>query len=133
MKSHPISTLLASLLLSASTGKMHAATFTPINDPLGVGVNGTLAEGVSGNNVVGLYSAPTQNQGFIYNMVTGSWTTIVDPQTGSLTNEAFGIEGSKIVGLTSDSAGTHGFILDTTSNQWQLLDDPLANNFSERQ
>ena len=128
MPMHRISTVLASLLAAMSVGNALAVTFTTINDPGGVGADGTLAQGISGNHIVGRYYDSSSGEGFIYNTVTNTWTTIVDPQTGSLGNEAFGISGNNVVGVFPDSSGTHGFILNSASNSWTVLDDPFANN-----
>ena len=53
----------------------NGSTYTTLNDPLAVG---TVAWGISGNNIVGYYADSSGNpNGFLYNGST--WTTLDDP------------------------------------------------------
>ena len=74
-----------------------------------MGIGGTVAKGVSGNNIVGSYlDSSGGSHGFLYNGTT--YTTIDDPlgMGGTFLN---GIDGSNIVGSYVDSSGqNHGFV-----------------------
>jgi hypothetical protein len=86
-----------------------AQTYTVLNAPLGV--SGTDAWGVSGNNVVGIfYDSANANHGFLYN--GSSYTTLDDPLAGGIYpyTYAYGISGSTVAGFYSASSGNHGFL-----------------------
>jgi hypothetical protein len=74
----------------------NGSTFTDIFVP---GSLQTVANGISGSNIVCVAVIPPFVKGFIYNGST--FTEIFVP--GSLQTEAYGISGSNIVGLTYDS------------------------------
>lgn len=84
-------------------------TWTTLIAP--AGVNGTFAQGISGNNVVGFYvDGLFKNHGFLYDGTT--WTTLNDPAAGSNGTVPLGISGNRIVGAFSDSSShQHGFLL----------------------
>ncbi len=74
-RSKLVLSLLATLALALAASQSYAAfTFTTIDDPSGV--NGTLPNGIDGNNVVGgYYDAGFAGHGFLYNTSTQVWTT----------------------------------------------------------
>jgi hypothetical protein len=82
-----------------------------INDPQGV--KGTVATGISGNDIVGYYlDASFHAHGFVYDGTT--YTTFDDP-LGTSESFAYGIQGPTIVGSynVNDSEGTsYGFAYD---------------------
>ncbi len=91
------------MLISSS---VQAQTYTTLDDPLGV--NGTWAYGISGNNIVGSYTDGSgNNYGFLYN---GSTYTTLDDPLGVWGTWVSGIDGNNIVGYYTDSSGyAHGF------------------------
>ena len=98
-----------------------ALTYTTLDDPT-MGVIGTQAFGIDGNNIVGEYLDSSHNwNGFIYNGST--WTTLDDP-LGYQTC-ACGISGNKVVGGYEDTSGNyHGFFYNGST--YTTLDDPLG-------
>jgi hypothetical protein len=77
-------------------------TWTTLTYP---GADGqTFANGICGNNIVGVYADDGVEHGFLYDGAT--WTTLDYPDVTGNTN-AMGISGDKIVGRY----GTRGFIL----------------------
>jgi hypothetical protein len=73
----------------------------------------TMANGVSGNNIVGYYQATNYSgtYGFIYNIATSNYTTLNDAAVsdGSSTYfQALGIDGTNIVGNVSSSVALVG-------------------------
>jgi hypothetical protein len=92
-----------------------------VNDPLGV--NGTAAFGISGNNIVGVYlDSSGNNNGFLYNGST--WTTLDDP-LGVNGTQVLGIDGNNIVGYYIDSSGNmNGFLYNGST--YTTVDDPLG-------
>jgi len=81
------------------------------------------ANGIDGSHSVGAYTYFSPAQGFLYDMITNSYTTLDDPlaTNGTVLN---GISGNTIVGGYEDGTGDHGFLYDGTS--YTTLDDPLA-------
>jgi hypothetical protein len=85
--------------------------YTTLNDPLAV--NGTLAYGTDGNNVVGYYNGnQAKAHGFIYN--GSSYTTLDDP-LGVWATVATGISGNNIVGGYYGISGQQGFLYNGSS------------------
>jgi len=108
-----------------------AATYTTLNDPLAEAVyssiNGTFADGISGNNVVGCYTDASGNyHGFLYN--GSAYTTLDDPLAGGGANQgtlAEAISGNDVVGYFTDASGNaHGFLYNGST--YTTLDDPLG-------
>jgi hypothetical protein len=68
----------------------------------------TIAQGISGNNIVGQYWDNSGEHGFLYNGT--SWTTLSYP--GSVNTYAYGISGNNIVGNYNYGSGmpAHAFI-----------------------
>ena len=98
--------LTCGLALLGAVAMAQAQTYTTLNDPLGVG--GTDAYGISGNNIVGTYYySGDMMSGFLYNGST--WTTLDDPLAVYGT-DADGISGNNIVGTYFVSSGDSGFI-----------------------
>ncbi len=92
-----------------------------MSDPLGV--NGTAAYGIDGNNIVGSYTTSSYNTyGFLYNGST--YTTLSDPLAVHGT-VAWGISGNNIVGYYYDSSYiAHGFLYNGST--YTTLNDPLG-------
>jgi hypothetical protein len=116
--------VVASLAMSA--GQTLAVTYKTL-DASSAGTDiyqGTIAVGVSGNNVVGNYKdAADHNHGFLYNGV--NYTTLDDPLAGPFGTFPRAISGNRIVGYYADASDAyHGFLFDGTS--WTTLDDPFA-------
>jgi hypothetical protein len=101
-------------LYNISTG-----TFTTINPP---GASSTLANGISGNDVVGFFADGSNvNHGYLFNMATGTYTTL-DPPGSTNTFVVAGTSGSNIAGTYVDASGMdHGFL-------YQLV--PLPSDFT---
>ena len=69
--------LLAVLLALVEIGPAYAGTFTTLDDPLAT-ANGTVANGISGTNVVGVYYGTLNKpHGFLYDGLT--YKTLDDP------------------------------------------------------
>jgi hypothetical protein len=103
-----------------------AATWTTLDDP--VAVNGTYAEGISGNYIVGYYSDASHiTHGFLYD---GSSYKALDDPLANYGTQAHGIDGANIVGgyhyrfwwMRGRPVITHGFLYDGTS--YKTLDPP---------
>jgi DNA-binding beta-propeller fold protein YncE/PKD repeat protein len=109
-------------------------TYTTLDDPNSIPVyNGgylqtgcyTVANGVSGNTIVGSYAVASfvglgVSQGFVYS--NGTYTTLDVPNATGGTS-ANGIDGNNIVGYYTDSSGkTHGFLYNGAN--FATLDDP---------
>jgi hypothetical protein len=123
---------LAVLLLSLAgiTPVRADLSYTTLTDPLaGSGFGqGTFAQGVSGNTIVGYYQdSKGKINGFSYN---GSTYTALDhplanDQQGT---QAYGVSGNSIVGYyeqkTSTQSGFHGFIYNGST--YTTVDDPAA-------
>jgi hypothetical protein len=102
-----------------------AQTYTVLNAPLGV--HGTSAWGVSGNNVVGnFYDSANAVHGFLYN--GSSYTTLDDPLAGGPYpyTYAYGVSGSTVAGFYSASSGIHGFLYN--SGVYTTFDVPGAKD-----
>ena len=83
-----------------------AGTWAPLDDPSAFG-GGTVARGVSGNDIVGYYQNEGGAYAFLYDGST--YTTLAPP--GSTDAIAWGIDDSNIVGSYTDSSGIgHGFV-----------------------
>lgn len=122
------SALLAAAFVSfafaahAATAVTAAYNYQILDDPLGV--NGTVAYGISDSTVVGVYVASGNiEHGFVYNG-TG-FATIDDPQ-GQEGTSAQAVDGANIVGDYSDVDGQdHGFLYDGST--FTTIDDPSAS------
>ena len=100
------------------------ATYSTLSDPLAV--NGTLAYGTDGNNVVGYYNGNHAfADGFLYNINTATYTTLNDP-LGVFGTVATGISGNYIVGAYDGISGQQGFLYNGSS--YITLTDPFAAN-----
>jgi hypothetical protein len=121
------------VLLSLGATPGFAQTFTTLDDPLGV--NGTWASGIAGNNVVGSYKDSSgATHGFLFN--GSSYAPLDDPSAANVGlyhgietinpgTHACGISGGNIVGYYTGSTGeAHGFLYDGSS--YVTLDDPLG-------
>jgi hypothetical protein len=72
----------------------------------------TIAEGVSGNNIVGYYLSGSSVQAFLYS--GASFTTLSVP--GETWEEAYGVYGNNVVGAYTTAGGsTQGFLFNGTS------------------
>jgi hypothetical protein len=78
---------------------LSSQTYTLLNDPLAdPSQNGTLAEGISGNNIVGYYQDASGNwNGYVYNLLSNTYATLNDPNSPGNT-QITGISGNNIVG-----------------------------------
>jgi hypothetical protein len=89
---------------------------TTLSDP--GAFSATEAKGISGGNIVGIYSdADGNTHGFLYNGTTGNYTTLDDPLAENGATYAFGIDsGGNIVGQYEDANLTyHGFLATTAA------------------
>ena len=112
--------IFAMFLWAAAAAPSLAITYATLDFP---GSNYTVANAISGNNVVGNYNDSSSGHGFLYN---GSTYTTLDYPGGNGT-EAEGLSGSKIVGgYTTSTFVNLGFLYDGST--WTTLDDPLAGN-----
>src|SRR5436305_912567 len=74
--------------------------------------------GISGNIVVGEQNGASN--GYQYNLATGQYTPIVDPNIPAGTLTVAGISGADIAGWYFNSSGDHGLLFDGTS--WSQFD-----------
>ena len=106
-----------------ATGYTIAGTWTTLDYP---GAGSTMANGISGNNIVGMYGDGHGVHGFLYNGT--NWTTLNAPGANYTSIEA--IDGSNLVGTCNYPSGDgliwHGVIYDGIS--WTTLDAPGATN-----
>jgi len=106
----------------------NGSTYTPLDDPSATAGH-TYAQGVSGSTIVGRYNASGTTYGFLYDLGSQTYTTLIDP-LGTNGTDPKGVAGSSVVGLYYDSNypvnGTHGFLYDLGSQSYTTLDDPLA-------
>lgn len=119
----------------ATTGYYYTNTSSPVSFEDGSsyitftippGVNGTFAQGISGNNVVGRYTdSSNTSHGFLYN---GSGFSIINDPLGINGTSAQGMSGSNVVGYYIDSSNVyHGFLFNGSA--YTTLSDPLAGSF----
>ena len=115
--------LTCGLALLGAVAMAQAQTYTTLNDPLGVG--GTDAYGISGNNIVGTYYySGDMMSGFLYNGST--WTTLDNP-LGVNKTVVYSISGNNIVGFYFGSSnGPQSFLYNGST--WTTLNDPLGVN-----
>jgi hypothetical protein len=114
-----IANLLSLMSLAMAHSATQAGTFVLLDPP---GATFTQAYGVSGNNVVGTFSAPGGNRGFLYD--GKSYSTLTPP--GSDSSAAWGVSGNNVVGSFDDVSGRHGFVYDGTS--YTTLTPPGSNS-----
>lgn len=116
---------------SSSNGFVYdGTTYTTLSAPgassggpylVGPWEKGTLAFGISGNNIVGWYTdANSVVHGFLYN---GTAYATLDVPGGSNT-WAFGISGNNIVGTYEDASGYEGFLYNITTQTYTSLQVP---------
>jgi hypothetical protein len=119
------------------------SAYTMLDAPAAAGVyvlsdmdntGGTFPMGISGDSVVGYYTATNGvTHGFLYR--GGTFTTLDDPEAGGPYSEfyyyvtggtwAYGIENGNIVGDYTDSSGNvHGFLYEDSN--YTTMDDPDA-------
>jgi hypothetical protein len=67
-----------------------------------------MAQGISGNNIVGSYNDGGYEQAFVYNVI-GQFYTILDVP-GELDERAEGIDGNNIVGQYDTLNNAYGFL-----------------------
>ncbi len=99
--------------------------YVTLDDPLASKGLGTLARGISRQNIVGNYwDASNRSHGFLFD--GSSYHTIDYPGAGF--TDLTAIWGNKMVGFYADSLGVvdHSFIFDGST--FTPLDDPLAAN-----
>ena len=104
-----------------------AYDFTRLHDPKAGKFGSTLANGVSGNTVVGCYvnyETSGSSGGFIYNDLTGVYTTLNDPNAVNGTYPS-AVSGNIVVGYYEDAHWVaHGFIYN--GRTFTRFDDPDA-------
>ncbi len=107
---------------AASTGGFlfDGSTYTPVNDPQTL-LGGSIASGISGSTIVGLYQHGIQLLGYKYDGST--FTTISGPPSAEFAG-AHGISGNDIVGGYLSGGATFGFVYD--GSNYTTLADPLA-------
>jgi hypothetical protein len=120
---------LAALMAATAAGRAQYA-YTTIDYPEAVpGLGpGTVAQGISGTNIVGYYKGDdSAYHGFLYN--GNNWTILDDPAAGSGSGQGTQpecISGTNILGTYIDSSNNlHGFLYNGIS--WTDLNDPLAS------
>jgi len=102
-------TVLAAALIFTilfGSGAAHAAyTYTTLSGPSGTA--SMQVEGIGGNNVVGYYRTSTTgpDNGFVYNISTGAYTTVNVP--GATYTDAYGVSGN---GYVVGNSGTGAFL-----------------------
>lgn len=101
---------------------MSTAKWINIDKP-SVGSLGTDMRDIDGNNVVGSYF-DTDWRGCIYNLETGSWTTINIPISGS--TQPYGIDGDNVIGYYYYENNWHGFIYNVKTAVYTTIDKPGA-------
>ena len=103
-------------------GMAYAAyNFTTLTDPLAT--NGTFAEGISGNVVVGYFNIGSVSHGFTYNVTSQVYNTLDIPAAAS--TNVNGIYGGTVVGTYVDGgAVSHGF--SETGGVFSTLTDPAT-------
>ena len=88
----------------------------------------TIAHSTFGNQVVGNYDQTlATGNAFLYNIPTGSFTTINRP--GAVSTTAYGVYGNQIAGGTTDpgsGGATHGYIYNQSTGAFTLYDAPGA-------
>lgn len=99
-------------------------TFTTPTDPLG-----TNPEFFGVNNLDEIVGTDTSNatgapEGFVYNMNSGTWTSIIDPNESITVNSSFGIDGTTLNGI-NDLGQVVGFYEDALGNVDGLLATPV--------
>lgn len=101
--------------------------FLSLSDPNAVGT--TMAFGLNNKNeVVGSYVNGAGNtEGFVYNWVTNTWTTINDPNADGTTS--FGVEGTTVNGI-NDKGQLVGFYANTLATP-DAVNGFLANPVPE--
>jgi len=105
----------------------NGTTFTTIDDPLSF-PNPTVAYGISGNYIVGSFnnSTGTASYGFLYNILTSSFTTLSDP-SGPTNTVVTGISGNIVVGAFTASLGKYqGFEYNIATSTYTTFNDPLG-------
>ena len=116
MKTNTKNILIGLALLGAATINVRAAayTFTPLSVTGPETVHGTIATGISGDNVVGYYyGAGWKNNGFVFD---GTSYTTLNNSLGTYGTRVWGVSGGNIVGDYDSAAGpTLGFRYNGTS------------------
>jgi len=108
----------------------NGSTYTTLDDPLAGGnyyLEGTWVNGVSGNTIVGTVADGSNDRhGYLYDMLTGTFTNVDDPLALSSYGGTYaaGISGNRIVGGYYNSSGVHGCVYDGST--YTTLDDPVA-------
>ncbi len=120
--------LLTACILCLAMQTQVSAGWTDVHYP---GADYTQVWGIDGDHVVGFYGNPNefQQQGFIYNYRTATWTTLDypydDPEAtgmGAPSTQPRGIGGNLIVG-TYNERGTFPFKYERDSGTWTVIDD----------
>ena len=125
MKRNRFCMLVVPFSIGLWAGPVVAQTFTTLNDP--VAPYGVDPEGISGNNIVGLYRDTSNTyHGFFYNGST--YTPLNDPNAATGARQgtfADAISGSIVAGFYDDSTQTpHGFLWN--GSNYTALDDPAG-------
>ena len=111
---------LVAICLRACPAVADTFSFTTLDDPLGV--NGTAATGISGNNIVGYYlDASNTRHEFLYNGST--YTTI------NTLGTIAGIDGNNVVGTYQAASNVqNGFVYNISTSAYTIISEPLATN-----
>jgi hypothetical protein len=107
-------------------------TFSPISVPGSV-AGTTDALGISGQDVVGGYEIADEGQeGFLYNMDSSTYVSLIDPQELSGADAytyAEAISGSEVAGTyQGTNADLYGFLYNTVTHTYTTLDDPSVDH-----
>ena len=118
---------------------LSSATWTTLDYPYASGGRGTALNGISGNNVVGVYYDQSEEPtSFLYNTATNTWTTLNDPSAVAVSGYlsypetwVYAISGNYAVGTYSIAYGHNnyayaGFIYDIATSAYTTVSDPLA-------
>src|SRR5262245_923839 len=128
----PVATVKA--VEGTSTGNVVLATFADAIPASGlmtqVSVPGATATDiltVSGNNVLGFYTAGGVDHGFLYNIAQATFTKFDPPATSSTL--ANGISGNNVVGFYADGSNVnHGYLYNTLTATYTPFDPPGSTN-----
>lgn len=115
-----LATFTGLALIVGDLGQTRAAIITPLDVP---GAGTTVAQGVSGDNVVGWYNDSLGvTHGFLFD--GAAYTTLDIP--GADHTEAYGVSGSKVVGYYNDGTGSHGFLYDLEADESSVVPEPTS-------
>jgi len=126
-------------VFTAGRAGAQAYVYTTLDDPsatpgpyaAGGAGGGTYAQGISGNIIVGFYrnAGAPYTHGFIYNMITRTYSNDDDP-AGVWGTFFAAVSGNIVVGYNAHpgNPGDDGIIYNTANGSYTYLDDPGGGN-----